>query len=239
MTATDELRRMLDERGVRWKRVRGHKDNGTSWHDVYGSYVEAVQEYAWDGGEFPEDKMAVRMGPAYMTPEQAIAATLGSEDTYTRENVESAFVSGYSLGCLPAGSDPTWDQNEQTIDEHMAEGGWVREESATLGGSYQGFWTDDGTLHIELPKLPESFLVRLLDKRDREIRSAKVWRYTQEPETCHDLGGIGANGEDVFDCDKCGCVMSLYDSDGTNTLCTSFIYDYPRYCPACGRKVVE
>lgn len=57
--------------------------------------------------------------------------------------------------------------------------------------------------------------------------------------TCRDLGGTGANGEQVFNCSECGCVLSLYDSDGTNTLCTRFIYDYPRYCPECGRKVVD
>lgn len=66
---------------------------------------------------------------------QAIAATLGAEDAYTREDVESAFVSGYSLGCLPVGSDPTWDQNEQTMDEHMAEWGWVRKEAALGSGT--------------------------------------------------------------------------------------------------------
>jgi len=60
---------------------------------------------------------------------QAIAATLG--ERYTREDVESAFVSGYSLGTLPVGSDPQWDENRQTVDEHMAELGWVR--TATLG----------------------------------------------------------------------------------------------------------
>lgn len=57
------------------------------------------------------------------------AATLG--ERYTREDVESAFVSGYSLGTLPVGSDPQWDENRQTVDEHMAELGWVR--AATLG----------------------------------------------------------------------------------------------------------
>jgi len=62
------------------------------------------------------------------TPDDAIEriATLGNEESYTRDDVESAFVSGYSLGCLPVGSDPQWDQNEQTVDEHMAELGWVR-----------------------------------------------------------------------------------------------------------------
>ena len=55
--------------------------------------------------------------------------------------------------------------------------------------------------------------------------------------TCDDLGGIGANGEMVFHCSKCGCILSLYDSDGMNTLCTSFVCDYPRFCPACVKAV--
>lgn len=56
---------------------------------------------------------------------------------------------------------------------------------------------------------------------------------------CHDLGGTGANGEQVFNCDKCGCVLSLYDRDGSNNLCTSFVFDYPRFCPECGAEVVD
>ena len=72
---------------------------------------------------------------ATITPEQAIAATLGQEDIYTREDMEGAFVSGYSLGSLPVGSDPRWDENRQTVDEHMAELGWVRKEAATLDDS--------------------------------------------------------------------------------------------------------
>lgn len=54
---------------------------------------------------------------------------------------------------------------------------------------------------------------------------------------CEDEGGIGANGEQAFNCSECGCVLSLYDSDGANTLCTGFVHDYPRFCPACGRSV--
>ena len=56
---------------------------------------------------------------------------------------------------------------------------------------------------------------------------------------CHDTGGTDENGQQVFNCDACGCVLSLYDRDGINTMCTHFIYDYPRFCPACGRKVVD
>ncbi len=101
------------------------------------------------------------------------------------------------------------------------------------------FWTHDGTLHVELPKLPESISVRLPDQRDREVRSARTWQYTRDSGTCQDLGGTGANDEQVFNCSECGCVLSLYDRDGSNNLCTSFIFDYPRYCPECGRKVVD
>ncbi len=57
-------------------------------------------------------------------------------------------------------------------------------------------------------------------------------------ETCHDLSGTGANGEQVFHCSECGCVMSLYDLDGANVLCTNHVFDYPRYCPNCGAEVV-
>ena len=57
--------------------------------------------------------------------------------------------------------------------------------------------------------------------------------------TCRDLGGTDANGEQVFNCSECGCVLSLYDRDGSNNLCTSFVFDYPRFCPECGARVVE
>lgn len=117
-TATERLRALLDERGVeyRW-------DNGTAtW------YVDGVMYNAWG-----RDNERLTMSVCHLTPEQAIAATLGQEDIYTREDMEGAFVSGYSLGSLPVGSDPRWNENRQTVDEHMAELGWVRKEAATLG----------------------------------------------------------------------------------------------------------
>lgn len=58
-------------------------------------------------------------------------------------------------------------------------------------------------------------------------------------ETCEDRGGCDENGEQVFHCSKCGTIVCLYNNDGTNTLLTPFIYDYPRYCPSCGAKVVS
>lgn len=118
MTATDDLRRLLDERGVEWEEHDGAIERRTVYMTPNGwCYVSTANDKWLSYVEYHD-----------MTPEQAVAASLGAEDAYTREDVEGAFVSGYSLGSLPVGSDPQWDQNEQTVDEHMAEFGWVRKE---------------------------------------------------------------------------------------------------------------
>jgi hypothetical protein len=163
MTATDELRRMLDERGVEYEVDDAKTVRVTRWR-AYGDWVSFIE---YDNGDTKFCIDARRL-----TPEQAIAATLGREDTYTREDVESAFASGYSLGSLPVGSDPQWDENRQTVDEHMAELGWVRK--TTLGSSnctndctnsertgtcLPHFWTHDGTLHVEATRMPTRIVV--------------------------------------------------------------------------------
>lgn len=66
MTATDELRRMLDERGVEW-----HKSNergSTFWNGQYG-----IGYYAKANG----DGETLRILGVNLTPEQIIAVTLG------------------------------------------------------------------------------------------------------------------------------------------------------------------
>lgn len=63
MSATDELQKLLDERMVEWT----YKD-GTVRYESDGHW-----HLAW---AYNDDKMVVSMG--YLTPEQAIAATLGA-----------------------------------------------------------------------------------------------------------------------------------------------------------------
>ena len=174
MTATDDLRRLLDERGVEWEDHSGSIEQRTVYRTPNGwCYVSTANDKWLSYVEYHD-----------MTPSQAIDATLGAEDAYTREDVEGAFVSGYSLGSLPVGSDPQWDQNEQTVDEHMAELGWVRKDAATLGRG-----------------------------------------------TCHAVFEVDAMSEDdrigEFVCSECGETFG----DGRDRV--------PRYCPNCGRKVVE
>lgn len=77
MTATDDLRKMLDERGVEWTYADGtvsFADNGRWYH-------------AW---EYNDGAMCVSMG--YLTPEQAIAATLDDDayDAVANEHVITA-----------------------------------------------------------------------------------------------------------------------------------------------------
>lgn len=189
-TATDELRRLLDERGVEYV-----------LDDEYAEEYPPEQRVTWSSDIAGEDMTVTARdycininddGSAdycldlefheVFTPEQAVAATLGSEEAYTREDVEGAFVSGYSLGSLPVGSDPRWDENSQTVDEHMAELGWVR--AATLGDTdatamRQGDaahdlmapcdWRD-GTLFLVLPEDPERIGVRLFPSRHAPSR---------------------------------------------------------------------
>ena len=135
MTATELLRKLLDERGVEYSYRSNNRYEvfRMDWCDSCADYLKSIYVKG----------ACIVAELAYLTPAQAIAATLGNEDTYTREDVEGAFVRGYSLGSLPVGSDPQWDENWQTVDEHMEELGWVR--VATLGsGECEPVWTMQG-----------------------------------------------------------------------------------------------
>ena len=65
MTATEELRRMLDERGVEHE----GGERSLRWRDRYGIMMQA----------FPLANGELGMGVWSCTPAQAIAATLGNE----------------------------------------------------------------------------------------------------------------------------------------------------------------
>lgn len=67
MTATDELRRMLDERGVKWCPSAWDRSTETYWKTADGNGCLATQG---------ETKLRLSFAD-YLTPEQAIEATLG------------------------------------------------------------------------------------------------------------------------------------------------------------------
>ena len=68
MTATDELRAMLDEREVKWTKRDGWSYWRTYWHTLDGRHVEGTQHYCSD---------VLHVGISRTTPTQAIEATLG------------------------------------------------------------------------------------------------------------------------------------------------------------------
>ena len=234
-SATECLRALLDERGVEWRPIAWNPKKETFYYTSDGvgfcadEYVDGVKIYT----------------DAIISPEQAVAATLGPENVYTREDVEGAFVSGYSLGSLPVGSDPQWDQNEQTVDEHMAELGWVRKDAAAPGETptpppptmpeqppYDlliDLLRDEWGIDVSWDGLRRFWYVGLNEKgmRMRDEREDA----TLGPGTCHAVFEVDAMSEDErigeFVCSECGETFG----DGR--------YQRPRYCPNCGKKVVD
>ena len=92
MTATEELRSMLDERGVEWWDSSDDNVLHTTWNDMN----------CWFN-EFPDGWTAWGMAKRG-TPEQAIAATLGAGTCHATSNPP---VPKHWTGCSNCGS--VWD----------------------------------------------------------------------------------------------------------------------------------
>ena len=88
MTATEELRRLLDERGVEWWEASPCK---TKWNSPVLGGTVAVRE--WNG------KMVLDAGYENVTPAQAIDATLGRG---TCRNV-GYYIDGTRFKCSACG----------------------------------------------------------------------------------------------------------------------------------------
>ena len=87
MTATEELRHMLDERGVEWNSSDTYRLFVTSWDDA--------NDHRWAYVEY-RDGSFERLTAYHLTPEQAIDATLGRRTT-TR-HVPYCGCCGYGIG---------------------------------------------------------------------------------------------------------------------------------------------
>lgn len=87
MTATDELRRLLDEHGVEWGNIRNdgsESDYLTEWQFENNQGKAIAIEWAVGSG------LSVEIHRYHLTPEQVIAATLGTGTCKPRE-VRSRF----------------------------------------------------------------------------------------------------------------------------------------------------
>ena len=97
MSATDELRRLLDERGI--ANSHSHGDSGmVVWSDGTLTYHA--------GAAFPVNdptRTKLVMHVTYPTPEQAVEATLGRGECHVvREyaDVDGERMTDYSCGCM-------------------------------------------------------------------------------------------------------------------------------------------
>lgn len=239
-TATERLRRLLDERGVEYE------DNGNYLYIRMGDLSATFSEF---------DGMLCMTLQNFITPEQAIAATVGSDDVYTFQDVECAFVSGFSLGRLPSGSDPQWNQREQTVDEHMAELGWVRisamqdslkesaEKLAKAQSEAERHEKENSLLKAKLntAMLGSGRLTAKMVSRATYAHSIHAdcadadWQAIADElnaelgcRTCH----IVTDGKGWWECDAC---------DGSIYWDSCDVNDPPAcdFCPNCGRNVVE
>lgn len=85
MSATDELRRMLDERGVEYKTHDIITGKAVTWHGSVCNWIALPDERG----------LAVAVYKDYLTPEQAIAATLGwidEPDTIRNELADGGLI---------------------------------------------------------------------------------------------------------------------------------------------------
>lgn len=135
----------------------------------------------------------------------------------------------------------------ELLDERGVEWWYgIGEKSTVYDGEHDVRYEVDGTLGLlfirsALDVTPEQAIAATLGNDGVGRSNDGVERSSDgvaERGTCHDTGGTDENDQQVFNCDACGCVLSLYHRDGINTMCTHYIYDYPRFCPCCGREVV-
>lgn len=104
MTETDELRRLLDERGVEWEDMSIRPYACTSWRDLDGELCTALE----GADDIPDGKLSVQ---ALLTPEQAVEATLGRGTCYLISALQ------YGEGCKECSACGA------VADEYMFDGG--------------------------------------------------------------------------------------------------------------------
>ena len=102
MTATDELRRLLDERGVEWETDRS--GNRVMWGRPVDQFHDTMEFKAVDNA-MPNGGLNVHI--CGFTPEQAIAATLGRGTCH----ITDSGPWGYPCVCSACGASSDADVN--------------------------------------------------------------------------------------------------------------------------------
>ena len=92
MTATDELRRLLDERGVEWRKAPHYSGESQDNETIFeGNGIE------WYTNDHMNGRLGLRALRYEVTPEQAIEATLG------RGTCHEEIIDHHWRGCCSCG----------------------------------------------------------------------------------------------------------------------------------------
>lgn len=241
MSATEILRRMLDECGVE------HKDffDQTWWEDSDGAAYIAVETRPLDNNN-PSTKLMLKRTA---TPEQAIAATLGPKVTGNTSDGYHTFNELYHHRAMLF----------SVIVRDHRELAWksMRHNDGTMydGMFIVGIETPEGqaTYHYDIDPYWDMFNCKELDQApewDGHTPNEAIERIatlgscnrssnctnSERTGTCHDKGDPSD-----FCCSECG-VRMFTDTSDTYTMIASdgrTIIKHPNYCPNCGRRVEQ
>lgn len=94
MTATEELRRLLDERGVEWRRTPHYSSESIDNETVFrGDGIE------WYANDHLNGRLGLRAVRYEVTPAQAVDATLGRGECHDDSGAAPLFFSCSECGC--------------------------------------------------------------------------------------------------------------------------------------------
>ena len=211
---------MLDERGVEWDDMSIRPYACTSWRDPDGEPCTALE----GADDIPDGKLSVQ---ALLTPEQAIAVTLGTKVTGDTSDGYHTFNELYHHRAVLF---------SVIVRDHQ-ELAWksMRHHDGTMyeGMFIVGIETPKGqaTYHYDIDPYWDMFDCKELDlapEWDGHTPDDAIERIaTLGKETCHRIRGhrsYRTQGGYRIECSECG--YGLADRRY-------------RYCPNCGRRIVE
>ena len=221
MTATGDLRRLLDESGVEYMVDCGYRD-------VFWNFGESGTARASAIGT----RGLVQMIVTGITPQQAVEATLGPQITGETSDGYHTFNELYHHRAVLF----------SVIVRDHPEIAWKAKRHHD-GTMYEGMFivgidTPQGqaTYHYDIDLYWDTFECRELD-------AAPEWDGHTPDDAIARIATLGRGecediGTDRFVCSRCGCMLDLEDAAS----CEPIMWvdgeaACPRFCPSCGRKV--
>ena len=216
MSATERLRQILDERGIEYKT---HGESYHTWYDAGGGVRITV---------FETDAGYLLINTCADTPEQAIDATLGPKITEDTSDGWHSFKDLYHHRALLFSvivhtyRDMCWKSKKHHDGKELDWNFIVGIDTPWGQASYHygmEYWDMFDCKEVERAPYYDGYTA------DESVERIARLVELGAPETCRDDGFQPY----FFTCSECG---------KTHLRNVAYV-DMPRYCPDCGRKVIE